>query len=190
MKTALIIVDMQNDFVEGGALVVKGGLALIPVINKIISELAPQGVVVVTTQDWHPANHSQFKDNGGIWPTHCVAGSVGSDIVAGLDIPTDTIRIFKGNNRLLDGYSGFEGVTDKTEGGHALEAVLYEKGIDTVYVCGIATDYCVKATALDALKAGFRVYYLYNASVGVSPETVAKAEIEMNLAGIQTMRLY
>lgn len=187
----LIIVDVQNDFVEGGALGVNGGLAIIPGIVKLMQELG-DNALVITTQDWHPANHSQFKDNGGIWPVHCVEGSHGAMLVKELAaaLPKDTVRITKGFDADKDGYSGFEGETFIDGfGGLTLEQALKELGVDKVYVCGIATDYCVKATAMDAKKLGLDVHYIQNLSVGVSPETTEAAEVEMAAAGITFHRV-
>lgn len=183
MNTAIIIVDVQNDFVEGGALAVTGGRAIVPIINKLVNELGDR-VLVVTTQDWHPANHSQFVEQGGPWPVHCVAGSEGSDIVKGLDIPAGTeVRVFKGQDPTQDGYSGFDGITDKTEGSIPLDSLLRDHGIQNLYVCGIATDYCVRATVLDAIRLGYNVHVVKNACVGVEDDTTAHALLEMQGAG-------
>jgi nicotinamidase/pyrazinamidase len=179
VKTAIIIVDMQNDFVEGGALAVKGGKALVPVINSFIDQMKER-VVVITTQDWHPLKTKHFVR----WPVHCVAGSLGSDIVSGLNIPLDTVRIFKGQGTEDDGYSGFEGITNVTEGAKSLYRVLQDYDIDTVYVCGIATDYCVKATARGAKVLGFNTYVLINGIVGVEEKSSQEAIDEMRSIGI------
>jgi nicotinamidase/pyrazinamidase len=186
MPEAIIIVDVQNDFVEGGALAVKGGRSIIPTIQKLIAELPAE--LVITTQDWHPLDHSQFEPQGGPWPVHCVQGSKGAELVPELQLPPDSIHIVKGFFPEQDGYSGFEG--HEKEGLDTLEALLRNNHIELVYVCGIATDYCVKATALDAVKAGLRVVFVENASVGVADDTVAAARTEMAQAGIQFMKVY
>jgi nicotinamidase-related amidase len=147
MARALVIVDFQNDFTPGGALAVPNGDAIADQINA----LAASGDydLVVATRDWHPADHNSFGEQGGPWPVHCVAGTDGAELHPALDQTRIDLTIDKGQAVDTDGYSGFEG-TD-------LEQVLREKGITQVTVVGLATDYCVKNTALDALRAGFQV---------------------------------
>jgi len=173
MNTALIIVDMQNDFVEGGALAVAGGLALVPIINRIVQELG-QTVLVVTSQDWHPLKAEHFNK----WPVHCVANTKGAELVEGLKLPGNTIHVVKGMSGLDDGYSAFEGFEDRGGGG-TLERILREREIQDVIVCGIATDYCVKATALDAVRFKYHTTLITNACVGVSQPTTEAALKDM-----------
>jgi nicotinamidase/pyrazinamidase len=147
MPRALVIVDFQNDFTPGGALAVRDGDAIAGPINA----LAASGdyAFVVATRDWHPADHSSFAAQGGPWPPHCVQGTEGAELHPALDRdPIDAI-VDKGQAVDTDGYSGFEG-TD-------LEAQLRDHAITQVTIVGLATDYCVKNTALDALRAGFQV---------------------------------
>ena len=142
-----MIVDFQNDFTPGGALAVPEGDAIADRIN----ELAASGRfdLVVATRDWHPPDHGSFTENGGPWPVHCVAGTEGADLHPALDRSKVDVVVDKGQDPATEGYSGFEG----TE----LASLLRERGIDSVTVVGLATDYCVKNTALDAARAGLRV---------------------------------
>ncbi|HEX8102456.1 MAG TPA: nicotinamidase [Solirubrobacteraceae bacterium] len=147
MPRALIVVDFQNDFTPGGALGVPGGDAIAGRINA----LAGSGDfdLVVATRDWHPPEHGSFARQGGPWPDHCVQGTVGAELHDGLDRSRIEVVIDKGQDPATEGYSGFE-ATD-------LDALLRERGIDAVTVVGLATDYCVRNTALDALRAGYAV---------------------------------
>jgi nicotinamidase/pyrazinamidase len=147
MGRALVIVDFQNDFCPGGALAVPDGDAIAGKLN----ELASSGDydLVVATRDWHPPDHGSFAEQGGPWPVHCVAGTPGAELHPALDRDPIDVVVDKGRDRDTEGYSGFEG-TD-------LAARLREHGVDQVAVVGLATDYCVKNTALDALREGFAV---------------------------------
>jgi nicotinamidase/pyrazinamidase len=160
MGEALVIVDFQNDFTPGGALAVAHG----DEIASHINELAASGDfdLVVATRDWHPPDHNSFADQGGIWPVHCVADSPGAQLHAALDAARVDVIVDKGRDPDTDGYSGFEG-TD-------LETLLRDRGIDELVIVGLATDYCVKNTALDALRAGFRVR--------VDPDGVRGVEVQ------------
>jgi nicotinamidase/pyrazinamidase len=183
MNTALIIVDVQNDFVECGALAVAGGRALIPVINRIVRDLG-QTVLVATSQDWHPAMTGHFDK----WPVHCVAGTKGAELVEDLKLPENTIHIVKGTSGLDDGYSAFEGCEHGKSGG-SLDQILREHDVQSVLICGIATDYCVKATALDAIKLNYHTSLITNACVGVSDSTTQAALKEMAAAEIALMQV-
>jgi nicotinamidase/pyrazinamidase len=147
MARALIIVDFQNDFTPGGALPVPDG----DQISERINRLAASGEfeLVVATRDWHPPDHGSFAARGGPWPQHCVAGSDGAQLHSSLDQTRVDLIVDKGRDRDTEGYSGFEGT--------GLERLLRKREIDEVTICGLATDYCVKNTAIDALRAGFRV---------------------------------
>jgi nicotinamidase/pyrazinamidase len=160
VSRALIIVDFQNDFTPGGALAVPEGDTIAARLNA----LAASGDydLVVATRDWHPADHGSFAAQGGPWPVHCVAGTQGAELHAELDRSRIDVIVDKGQAVDTDGYSGFEG-TD-------LEAILRERGITQVTVVGLATDYCVKNTALDALRAGFAVTVDGTAARGVEVE--------------------
>lgn len=170
---ALIIVDVQNDFCPGGALAVPEGDKVVQPINRV----APLFRLVVTTQDWHPPNHCSFQENGGAWPVHCVAGTPGAELHPQLDQQPVTIHIHKADTVDRDAYSGF----DHTD----LAEQLRRRGVDRVFVCGVATDYCVRATALDALREGFATFVLTDAvrGVDVQPGDSEKALAEMQKAG-------
>ena len=147
MSRALVIVDFQNDFTPGGALAVPDGDAIAEKINA----LAASGDydLIVATRDWHPPDHGSFAAQGGPWPVHCVQDSEGAQLHPALDASKVDVIVDKGQAPDTDGYSGFEGT--------GLESLLRDRGITQVTVVGLATDYCVKNTALDALRAGFQV---------------------------------
>jgi nicotinamidase/pyrazinamidase len=172
---ALLIVDYQNDFNPGGALAVAGG----DEVAERINALAASGDydLVVATRDWHPPDHGSFREQGGIWPVHCVAGTPGAELHPALDAERVDVIVDKGTDRETEGYSGFEG----TE----LAALLRERGIDRVTIVGLATDYCVKNTALDALREGFGVNVDHSAvrGVEVSDGDSEQALAEMRAAG-------
>ncbi len=172
MSKALVIVDFQNDFTPGGALAVRDGDAIAEKIN----ELAASGDydLVVATRDWHPPDHGSFADQGGPWPVHCVAGTEGAQLHPALDQSKLDVIVDKGQSTDTDGYSGFEG----TE----LESLLRERRITQVTVVGLATDYCVKNTALDALRAGFQVTVDSTAARGVE---VQEGDSERALAEVR-----
>ena len=193
---ALIIVDMQNDFVEGGALAVPGGKGLVPLINQ----LQPRFDLVVATQDWHPADHGSFAANHPgrkafelidldglaqtLWPTHCVQNTPGADFVPSLDRGHWAAVFQKGTDSKVDSYSGlFDNGKRRATG---LGGFLKNKGVAQVYVLGLATDYCVKFTALDAAVLGFKTTLIEDASRGVNlnPGDVQAAVDEMRQAGV------
>jgi nicotinamidase/pyrazinamidase len=157
---ALVIVDFQNDFCPGGALAVPDGDAIAGHVN----ELAASGdyEVVIATRDWHPPDHGSFIEQGGTWPVHCVAGTHGAELHHALDPTPIDVVVDKGQDPGTEGYSGFEGTP--------LAGILREHGVDHVTVVGLATDYCVKNTALDALREGFSVTVDSTATRGVDVE--------------------
>ena len=193
---ALILVDLQNDFCPGGTLAVPDGDLVIPTVN----DLQKKFDLVVATQDWHPADHGSFaashpgKKPGDaielagltqiLWPVHCVQGTYGAKLHPGLD-PSAIERVFrKGMDPLTDSYSGF------FDNGHrkatGLEEYLKGRGVDSVYVCGLATDYCVKFTALDAVQLGFETFLIEDACRGVNlqPGDVGREVEEMLAKGV------
>ena len=186
--TALVVVDVQNDFADpAGSLSVAGGDAVIPTINAEIGRAAEAGALTVFTQDWHPESTPHFAKDGGLWPVHCVAGSWGADLHPGLDAPRDAPRIRKGANG-EDGYSGFT-MRDPTTGEEMpteLDGLLRGGGIERVVVVGLATDYCVKATALDAVRLGYETRALTDAigAVDLAPGDGDLALEEMAAAGV------
>ncbi len=175
MARALVIVDFQNDFTPGGALAVAHGDEIAGRIN----ELAASGGfdLVLATRDWHPADHGSFAEQGGMWPVHCVAGTPGAELHTALDASRIDVVVDKGQSNATDGYSAFDGT--------GFETVLRERGIDRITLVGLATDYCVKNTALDALHKGFRVTVDPDAvrGVNVEPGDADRALDELREAG-------
>ncbi|MGH8296852.1 MAG: nicotinamidase [Steroidobacteraceae bacterium] len=143
---ALIVVDLQNDFLPGGKLPVRGGDEIIPVLNRTIIEFDRLGLAVYASRDWHPSDHCSFSIEGGPWPPHCIAGLRGAEAPAALRLPERTHVVFKGTARYADAYSAFQAT--------GLGVELRRKGCRRVFIGGLATDYCVRATAMDALRNG------------------------------------
>lgn len=169
----LVVVDVQNDFCPGGALAVPDGDAVIGPIN----DLMPRCGFVVATRDWHPLDHGSFQSQGGPWPAHCVAGSAGAALREGLDSDGIDAVVDKGQDRATEGYSGFQG-TD-------LERLLRQHDVDVVHVAGLALDYCVSATALDARQAGFDVVVHRQATRAIDAAGAQRAVQELQRAGVQ-----
>jgi nicotinamidase/pyrazinamidase len=167
-STALIVVDVQNDFADpSGSLWVRGATRILPRINREIEQARAAGATVVYTQDWHPPSTPHFAKDGGIWPVHCVADTWGAELHPDLVVDGETIR--KGSNG-EDGYSGFT-MRDPTSGAEIptpLEDHLRRDGIERVVICGLATDYCVNATAIDARRLGFETVVLIRAIAAVN----------------------
>lgn len=176
---ALLLVDLQNDFFSGGALPVKEAEAILPLINELVHYPFD---LIVTTKDWHPPDHGSFASNhegkkvgelinlGGLeqilWPAHCVQGSMGSEFAPGWETAAVDKVIYKGTDPLIDSYSTFyDNGHRKTTG---LENYLREKGINELFIAGLATDYCVKYSVLDALELGFHTYLIVDACRGVN----------------------
>ncbi|MFN3966649.1 MAG: bifunctional nicotinamidase/pyrazinamidase [Endomicrobiia bacterium] len=197
-RNALIIVDVQNDFCPGGALAVPEGDKIIPVINKISSKFYK----VIATQDWHPSNHISFAKTHNkklyekikignieqtLWPEHCVQGTPGANLHKDLNLNNVQLILRKGTNPDIDSYSAFLENDRKTETG--LHYYLKGLKIKNIYVCGLATDYCVYFTALDGIKFGFKVSVIIDASKGVNvPEgNVEKAIEDMKKRGIKIL---
>jgi nicotinamidase/pyrazinamidase len=185
-RSALVVVDVQNDFADpAGSLAVRGGSEVVAVVNEAAVAAETARAVVAYTQDWHPPHTPHFAPDGGIWPVHCVAGTWGAELHRALDVRGPTVR--KGSNG-EDGYSGFTmrdpttGETRPTE----LEGLLRERGVSRVVVCGLATDYCVRATALDAVRLGFTTILLRDAvrAVDLQPGDGERAIAEMAQAGV------
>lgn len=176
-KTAVFLIDVQRDFCGGGALAVPDGDAVVPVCNKLLDLAGIYGYPVLASRDWHPENHCSFKENGGIWPAHCVAGQTGAEFHKDLKLPVDTVIINKGTNANAEAYSAFDGT--------AAADMLHEAAVERLMMCGLATDYCVKASVLDALKAGFEVVLIPEGcrAVNVNPGDDEKAFAEMEAAG-------
>lgn len=195
---ALIVVDLQNDFVPGGALGVPGGDEITPIVNRLM----PRYDLVVATQDWHPENHGSFaataEDIGTVvdlhglpqvlWPKHCIAGDDGADFVDGLELDAIDIVFQKGTDPRIDSYSGlFDNGRKKATG---LHDYLQEKSVTEAHVVGLATDYCVKFTALDLVDTGFKTVLIEDACRGVNlqPGDVDAAIADMKAAGIDVLQ--
>ena len=188
MKTsahpALLIVDVQNDFCRDGALEVPDGDLIIPTLNRLISSYSRLGDSIFVSRDWHPVDSKHFVEYGGIWPTHCIAGTHGAEFHRDLELPPDAIIVSKGQSRLSDGYSAFDG---HTSGGKLFQDELDNRAIRRLYVAGLATDYCVRHSVLDALRTGLNVNLVTDAIAGVDrhPGDVERALSEMIEAGAQ-----
>ena len=187
--TALVVVDVQNDFADpDGGLSVAGGAAVVPVVNAAIAQARAAGALVVATQDWHPEVTPHFAKDGGIWPVHCVAGSWGATLHPDLAVPDDAPRVHKGATG-EDGYSGFT-MRDPVDGSTVptvLDGLLRSANVRRVVIAGLATDYCVKATALDAVRLGYDTTVLTDgvAAVDLEPGDGDRALDELAAAGVQ-----
>jgi nicotinamidase/pyrazinamidase len=183
-KAALLIVDVQNDFCPGGALQIPNGDRVIEPINRAIRHFVAAGLPVLASRDWHPPNTRHFKPFGGIWPIHCVQGTEGAAFHPALRLPEGTVVLSKGINTELDGYSAFEGITVD---GSMLTELLRGLEVRKLYISGLATDYCVLCTTLEALRNGFKVTVLTDAVAGVDivPGESACAIEDMVTAGAQ-----
>jgi nicotinamidase/pyrazinamidase len=177
---ALLVVDVQNDFCPGGALPVPQGDRVIPALNSAIDRFAQAERPVYASRDWHPPDTTHFQAFGGTWPVHCLAGTPGAAFHDDLRLPASTIVLSKGQSRSDDGYSAFEGVTPEDR---RFEDDLRERGITHLYVGGLATDYCVRASVLDARRAGLKVTVLGEGIAGITEETTRRALDEMRRAG-------
>ena len=181
--SALIVVDVQNDFCSGGALAVPEGDKVVYVLNDYIARFFAKEAAIFATRDWHPMHHVSFKEHCGLWMPHCVQRTKGADFHKDLKLPFGVEIISKGFLTEKDAYTGFEG----TE----LERRLKHRGITRVFVGGLAADYCVKHTVLDALVRGFETYLLLDAIQGVSvkPTDSSEAVSEMQRAGAKAITL-
>lgn len=181
-RSALLIVDVQNDFCPGGALAVPHGDRVVVALNRHIASAVAQGIPVYASRDWHPATTSHFKPYGGQWPVHCVGATSGAAFHPDLRLPESTIVVTKGEQPDQPGYSVFEG---RTKDGTPLLIDLLDRRIGHLRVGGLATDYCVRASVLDALARGFKVTLLDDAIAGVDVDEgdSARAVSEMRAAG-------
>jgi nicotinamidase/pyrazinamidase len=183
-NAALLIVDVQIDFCPGGSLAIPEGDTIIPVINRYIELFCMNGLPVIASRDWHPPETSHFRQFGGLWPPHCVQGSEGARFHPLLKLPADATIISKGMDPEKDDYSAFHAVTDT---GATLPDLLDELGAERVYIGGLATDYCVRESALEGMKQGFSVTVLKDAVKGVDlkPGDCARALKEIVKAGAE-----
>lgn len=180
---ALIIVDVQNDFLPGGSLAVPNGDETVPVLNDLLRRFAARSLPVYATRDWHPPDHCSFVAQGGIWPPHCIAGTRGAAFAPGLALAEDAAVISKATGAGADAYSGFEG-TD-------LDARLRAQGVGRLLVGGLATDYCVLNTVRDARRLGYEVLLMIEAirAVDVKPGDGERAIAEMRELGARLARV-
>ena len=195
-EDALIVVDVQNDFVRGGALAVPDGEAILPLVNRLIGAFAQ----VVVTQDWHPPGHASFASSHPgakpfdmiaapygsqvLWPDHCVQGAPGAALVAGLAVDSAFLVLRKGIHPAVDSYSAFLEADGKTTTG--LGALLGARGVRRVFVCGLATDFCVAFTALDARIAGFETFVVEDACRAIDANgSLAAARTRMDAIGVR-----
>ena len=189
LKKALLIVDVQNDFCPGGALAVPEGGKIVPVLNKYIKIFLKNKLPIFASRDWHPKKTKHFKDFGGLWPKHCIQNTQGARFHGQLKLPKGTIILSKGMDPKEDSYSVFQAVDQK---GNAFLNLLKKLGIIELYVGGLATDYCVKLSVLDALKRGFKVKILMDAIKGVNikPKDSQEAIEQMLKHGAQKITLF
>ncbi len=180
---ALIVVDVQNDFLPGGCLAVPQGNEVVPVLNRYMQAFSTRELPVYATRDWHPADHCSFRARGGPWPPHCIAGTPGAQFAADLRFPSGTTVISKATTPDKDAYSGFEGT--------GLDEMLHARKIKRAFVGGLATDYCVLNTVRDARRQDYAVYLLTDAirAVNVKPGDGRRAEEEMRRLGAMPVTL-
>ncbi len=180
---ALIIVDVQKDFLPGGALAVPRGDEVVPVLNRYITLFEERGLPIIATRDWHPPNHCSFAAQGGLWPSHCVVGTPGARFAPSLALPRDIMVISKDAEKQQNTYSGFESAD--------LAERLQSLGSQRLFIGGLATDYCVLNTVRDALELDFAVCLLADAvrAVNVKPDDGPRAEKEMRRLGALVVTL-
>lgn len=180
---ALLVVDVQNDFLPGGTLAVPDGQEILPALQRYLDVFVDASAPVFVTRDWHPPNHCSFHAQGGPWPAHCVAETHGAEFPTSLHLPPSSIVISKGTDPAQEAYSGFQGTS--------LHDHLQATGITRLFVGGLATDYCVLETVLDARRLNYMVYLLVDAvhAVNVLPEDGPRAEESMVAAGAIPFRL-
>lgn len=188
MKAALIIVDVQNDFCPGGALAVAGGDQVVPIVNAYAECFAAAGLPIFASRDWHPPETKHFSQYGGVWPFHCVQNTEGAEFHPDLRLPVGTVVVTKGADPNEDAYSAFQA---RDEEGKLLPDLLADTGVTHVYVGGLATDYCVRATVLDACQQGFSCALLIDAARGVdvNPGDTERAITDMVDAGAEVTTL-
>ena len=181
---ALLVVDVQNDFCPGGSLQIIEGDRVVEPINQAAHFFSTAGLPVLASRDWHPLVTKHFHQFGGPWPVHCVQGTEGAAFHPDLCLPENTVILSKGIDPELPGYSGFDGVADD---GRGLAEILQQLRVQKLYICGLATDYCVLSTAQEALRRGFNVSVLTDAVAGVDvvPGASAAAIQDMLNAGAQ-----
>jgi nicotinamidase/pyrazinamidase len=187
-RDALVIVDVQNDFCPGGALGVPEGHRVVPVLNRYAEQFAARRAAVFVSRDWHPEETIHFRSGGGLWPPHCVQGTTGAAFHPDLVLPVEVTLVSKGMDPKSDAYSCFHA---ETEDGSPFAAALGQRGVSRLFIGGLATDYCVKSTVVDGVRAGFEVIVLEDAiaAVDLTPGDGERALVEMRTAGAWLVRL-
>lgn len=185
---ALLVVDVQNDFCAGGALAVPDGDGVVDPINRLLAAHSAAGAAIFATRDWHPVESSHFSDRGGNWPVHCVADTPGAAFHPRLQFPAATVVVSKGQAPDSDGYSAFDG---RLPAGESLARALAERDVGRLIVCGLATDYCVRASVLDARARGLDVFVVRDAVAAVDLQSGdgAAALREMQASGARLVTL-
>ncbi|MDE2027780.1 MAG: isochorismatase family protein [Candidatus Omnitrophica bacterium] len=183
---ALLIVDVQIDFCRGGALVVPQGDRVVAALNQYIAYFRYKGRTIMASRDWHPINSKHFKTHGGLWPEHCLQNTRGADFHPKLKLPQETVILSKGMDENKNGYSVFEA---QTPAGEPFKDVLKRLHIDTLFVGGLATEFCVQSTVLDALQQGWQVELLTDAIQGIGPAACRAAMDMMLMEGAHPMTL-
>lgn len=178
-ESCLMVVDLQVDFCPGGALPVPHGDEVVPVVNGLVDLFERRGLPVVFSRDWHPKDHVSFRDRGGPWPSHCVAGTPGASFHPKLKVPEGAVVVSKATARDEESYSAF--------GGTDLEQTLRSMGTKRLFVAGLALDFCVKATALDGVKLGFKVFLVEDATRPVFQENAKPTLEELRNAGVEVI---
>jgi nicotinamidase/pyrazinamidase len=180
---ALIVVDVQNDFLPGGALAVPGGDEVVPVLNRYLACFEARDLAVFASRDWHPPDHCSFQARGGIWPSHCVAGTQGAEFAPGLELPEEAVIVEKAATSDRDAYSAFEDT--------GLGERLRRDGLDRLFIGGLATDYCVLNTVRDAAALRYELFVLHDAirAVDLQVGDGAAAVAEMQGLGARLIAL-
>lgn len=173
---ALLIVDLQRDFCAGGRLAVAGGDDIVPLVNALVDEAEAVGAQIVASRDWHPPDHSSFSAFGGPWPEHCVQGTEGAKFHPRLRLPARALLVSKAERAEREQYSDFDGT--------GLGEALRRRGVERVFVVGLAEDYCVRATAIDAAREGFETHVPRAATRPITPAGGERARAEMREAGV------
>ena len=185
-KSALLVIDLQNDFCTGGPIEIPHFLSIIPVINRIRNRFD----VVVFSKDWHPVDHMSFVDNGGRWPPHCIQSTNGANIHPAVDITDKDYIIHKGTDSNYDAYSAF--YNSKEIGSKsALHRILDENDVNNLYVCGIGAEYCVYSTLLDAIRnkhANYKCYLVKDATVGLDDDKIQRCYMRLQKLGVRIVR--
>ncbi len=176
----LIVVDMQEDFMDGGALAVTGGRRLIEPINRMVNLFDKKGLPIFFTRDWHPKDHCSFKDYGGMWPVHCVKNTKGAMFASGLFVPSSAYVVSKATDREQEAYSGFKG-TD-------LYTMIKEKDVKRIFVTGLATEYCVFETVKDAINLGLDTFVITDCILGVDEKKANEALNRMEQLGAKLLK--